>query len=210
LLSALTEDSVLERRPADSLVTVRKAAMHDIQPILDLINSYAAKGIMLPRTEFEMSENIRDFSVAYSGGKLVGCGAMNFYSPVMGEVRSLAVAPDNRTQGIGLLLVEALAREAKEYSLDAIFAFTYVPGFFARMGFQEVERGELPLKAWKDCLRCPKFNSCDEIAVVRILAPDRWVTHRNPSADAFDFGEQVLIQLPTIKPQANSIMPIKQ
>ena len=65
------------------------------------------------------------------------------------------------------------------------------------MGFQEVERGELPLKAWKDCLRCPKFNSCDEIAVVRILAPDRWVTHSKP--EGFDFADPVLIQLPTIK-----------
>jgi amino-acid N-acetyltransferase len=201
MLSALTADSVLERRATDHLVTVRKAAMHDIQPILDLINSYAAKGIMLPRTEFEMSENIRDFSVAYSDGKLVGCGALHFYSPVMAEVRSLAVAPDNRTQGIGLLLVESLMREAKDYGLDAVFAFTYVPGFFAKLGFQEVERGELPLKAWKDCLRCAKFNSCDEIAVVRILAPDRWASHHSaePSNGGFDFAEQVLIQLPTIK-----------
>ena len=204
MLSALTADSVLERRSADHLVTVRKADMQDIQPILDLINSYAAKGIMLPRTEFEMSENIRDFSVAYSGGKLVGCGALHFYSPVMAEVRSLAVAPDNRTQGIGLLLVKALVREAKDYGLDAIFAFTYVPGFFAKMGFHEVERGELPLKAWKDCLRCPKFHSCDEIAVVRILAPDRWVTHAKPAEYAWvDFAEQVLVQLPTIKSQAH-------
>ena len=220
MLSALTADSVLERRSADSLVTVRKAAMHDIHPILDLINWYAAKRIMLPRTEFEMSENIRDFSVAYSGGKLVGCGALHFYSPVMAEVRSLAVAPDNRTQGIGLLLAEALVREAQDYSLEAVFAFTYVPGFFAKMGFQEVERGELPLKAWKDCLRCPKFNWCDEIAVVRILAPNRWVSHRSTQMAtgaaeeaAVDFAEQVLVQLPTIKPparQPSSIIPIKQ
>jgi amino-acid N-acetyltransferase len=204
MLSALTADSVLERHAADSLVTVRKAAMHDIHAILDLINCYAAKGIMLPRTEFEMSENIRDFSVAYSDGKLVGCGALHFYSPVMGEVRSLAVAPDNRTQGIGLLLVEALVREARDYCLGAVFAFTYVPGFFAKIGFQEVERGELPLKAWKDCLRCPKFNSCDEIAVVRILEPDRWVGRHGNEEAAFDFAEQVLVQLPSIKPQATS------
>ena len=37
-----------------------------------------------------------------------------------------------------------------------------------------MERGELPLKAWKDCLRCPKFQACDEIAVLRVLRPQRW------------------------------------
>lgn len=199
MLSALTADSVLERRPTDSQVTVRKAGMHDIQLILDLINSYAAKGIMLPRTEFEMSENIRDFSVAYAGGKLVGCGALHFYSPVMAEVRSLAVAPENRTQGIGLLLVEALVREAREYALDAVFAFTYVPQFFAKIGFKEVERGELPLKAWKDCLRCPKFHSCDEIAVLRVLSPSGWVSHTKVQ----DFAEHALVQLPTVKYRSN-------
>jgi amino-acid N-acetyltransferase len=201
MISGLTADSVLEPPPVDTLVKVRKAGMRDIHPILDLINSYAAKGIMLPRTEFELSENIRDFSVAYSGDRLVGCGALHFYSPVMGEVRSLAVAPEERTHGIGMQLVEGLVREAQAYSLDALFAFTYVPGFFAKIGFQEVERGELPLKAWKDCLRCPKFNSCDEIAVVRILAPARWTYHHSAqhSAGLMDLAQQVLVQLPTIK-----------
>jgi amino-acid N-acetyltransferase len=61
--------------------------------------------------------------------------------------------------------------EAKENGIDAIFAFTYVPQFFHRVGFSEVERGELPLKVWKDCLRCPKFAGCDEIAVIKRLNP---------------------------------------
>src|SRR5947209_6831087 len=70
--------------------------------------------------------------------------------------------------------IEALVHEAKLYGLDAVFAFTYVPGFFSKVGFDEVERGQLPLKAWKDCVRCPKFSSCDEIAVLRVLRPGRW------------------------------------
>ena len=157
---------------------VRKAGMRDIAPLLELINGYAAKGIMLPRTEFEMSENIRDFSVLYSGRDLVGCGALHFYSPVVGEVRSLAVDPNWTTHGAGRLVVEAVIEEARQFSLDAVFAFTYVPGFFRKLEFQEVERGELPLKVWKDCLRCPKFQCCDEIAMVRVLEPGRWQGNR--------------------------------
>ncbi|MGI8988426.1 MAG: N-acetyltransferase [Bryobacteraceae bacterium] len=164
----------------DSL-QVRKAAMGDIAPLLELINSYAAKGVMLSRTEFELSENIRDFSVIYSGNDLLGCGALHFYSPTMGEVRSLAVAENAKTRGVGRMLVEALVQEAAQYLLDAVFAFTYVPQFFEKVGFREVERGTLPLKAWKDCLRCPKFQSCDEIAVLRVLNPVRWREHQSQS-----------------------------
>jgi amino-acid N-acetyltransferase len=151
---------------------VRKAGMRDIPSILNVINGYAAKGVMLPRTEFEMSENIRDFSVAHTGPELAGCGALHFYTPTVAEVRSLAVDPKAKGLGVGRALVEALEAEAREDALEAVFAFTYVPEFFAKLGFYEVERGELPLKAWKDCLRCPKFQNCDEIAVLKRLSPE--------------------------------------
>ncbi len=147
----------------------RKAGLRDIPLILALINSYAAQGIMLPRTEFEMAENIRDFSVAYKGEQLVGCGALHFYTPTSAEVRSLAVLPERKQHGIGRALVAALEEEAQENGLESIFAFTYAPQFFRKLGFCEIERGELPLKAWKDCLRCPKFHHCDEIAVLKRL-----------------------------------------
>ena len=84
--------------------------------------------------------------------------------------------------GAGRRLVEALVREASDYSLDAVFAFTYVVDFFRKVGFREVERGELPLKAWKDCLRCAKFHCCDEIAVLRVLRPDHYQVWGAPAA----------------------------
>jgi len=172
--------------------TVRKATMGDIHAVLKLINGYATNGIMLPRTEFEMSENIRDFTVAYSGSQLLGCGALHFYTPTSGEVRSLAVEPALKTHGVGRLIVEALEREALDNGLHAIFAFTYVPDFFRKVGFREVERGELPLKVWKDCVRCPKFSCCDEIAVVKALRPDAVLeTAVEP--------ESSLIQLPQLR-----------
>jgi amino-acid N-acetyltransferase len=153
-------------------VVVRKANMADIPALLRLINGYAAKGTMLPRTEFEMSENIRDFSVLAVDDDIGAVGALHFYSPQTAEVRSLAVDPDAKSRGLGRQMVEALEDEARAFDLHSVFAFTYVEGFFAKLGYEQVERGELPLKAWKDCLRCPKFQSCDEIAVVKYLRPD--------------------------------------
>jgi amino-acid N-acetyltransferase len=195
MISGLTADAVMEPLVSPRDLVVRKAGMHDIGPILDLINGYAAKGIMLPRTEFEVSEDIRDFSVILAGGRLVGCGALHFYTPTIGEIRSLAVAESAKTHGIGRRLIETLAGEASGYALDAIFAFTYVAEFFRKMGFHEVERGELPLKVWKDCLRCPKFQCCDEIAVIRILRPEnrRELNQYSGGASAH------LIQLPVLR-----------
>ena len=170
----------------------RKASMGDIPALLHLINGYAAKGVMLARTEFEISENIRDFSVAYDGNELLGCGALHFYSPTIAEVRSLAVSPSVTTRGIGRHIVEGLEAEARGFGLHAIFAFTYVTGFFSRLGFHQVERGELPLKAWKDCLRCPKFQACDEVAVVKRLSD----AYEAPLLPAYLPLAQDLIQLP--------------
>ncbi len=154
------------------MYTTRKAAMADIPAILDLIDNYAAQGIMLPRTEFELSEFIRDFTVILDGKQLAGCAALHFYGPSVAEVRSLAVHPNYKGTGAGRQLMEALDREAEEFNLSSLFAFTYVPGFFAKMGYAEVDRNVLPLKAWKDCLRCPKFQACDEIAVLKRLRPE--------------------------------------
>ncbi|MBI4910453.1 MAG: N-acetyltransferase [Acidobacteria bacterium] len=153
-------------------LVARKAGMQDIPAVLKLINSFAAKGIMLPRTEFELAENVRDFMVVCDGERLIGCGALHFYSAKFAEIRSLAVDSTVQKSGIGAVLMQALESEAESYGLHALFAFTYVPGFFSKMGYREVERGELPLKAWKDCLRCPKFQACDEIAMLKPLRSD--------------------------------------
>ena len=163
-------------------VTLRDAKLPDIPGLLRVINAYASQGIMLPRTEFEMAENIRDFIVAEKAGEVIGCGALHFYTPRSAEVRSLAVAADKKSAGVGRKIVEALELQAVEHQLQSIFAFTYVPGFFEKLGFSQVDRGELPLKAWKDCLRCPKFQACDEIAMLKQLAEGS----SHPSIEVFN------------------------
>jgi amino-acid N-acetyltransferase len=187
MLSSTTDSSVT--KVLNDLEPIRKATLKDIPGLLHLINGYAAEGIMLPRTEFELSENIRDFTVIEGGGKIVGCGALHFYTPISGEVRSLATAPDYKGRGIGRLVVETLENEAIQNDLHSIFAFTYVSDFFHKLGFRQVDRGLLPLKVWKDCLSCPKFDRCDEIAVVKALRPDPLFTL------ALDLPSE-LVQLP--------------
>ena len=119
MISGVRADAFLERPSMGAELTARKAVMRDIPAILALINGYAAQGIMLPRTEFEMSEAIRDFTVVERAGEFLGCGALHFYSPTVGEIRSLAAR--EKAHGAGRRLVEALLAEAQIYELDAVF-----------------------------------------------------------------------------------------
>jgi amino-acid N-acetyltransferase len=178
---------------------IRSAVLTDIPALLTLINAYAKGGIMLPRTEFEMAENIRDFVVALDDNRLIGCGALHFYTPTSGEIRSLAVEPGLKTRGIGRSLVETLEAQARENDLHSLFAFTYVDGFFRKLGYEEVDRGELPLKAWKDCLRCPKFQACDEIAMLKRIKIVPAANHTSSGVNPGPLGPKPeLIQLPRL------------
>ena len=150
---------------------IRTAELADIPAMLRLINGYAAQAIMLPRTELELCEGLRDFLVVVDNDELVGCGALHFYTPHMAELRSLAVALYHARSGAGQRLVRELREQARQHGVDIVFLFTYVPGFFHKLGFQEVDRAALPLKTWKDCQRCPHFQSCDEIAMSYLLTP---------------------------------------
>ncbi len=189
---------------------LRKARLSDVPAMLELINGYARAGAMLPRAEFEMCENIRDFSIACRGEQLAGCGALHFYTPQMAEVRSLAVSESVKAAGVGRRIVDYLVQEGREFGLDVVFAFTYVVQFFEKCGFQVVDRGTLPLKAWKDCVRCPHFNCCDEIAMVYLLSPEArafeesndGLIHLSSHITRWPGGSDELIRIPTPAPAA--------
>lgn len=151
---------------------VRKAEIGDAQAIHDLINLYAQRGDMLPRTMGEVFENLRDFFVVRGpDGELVGCVALHIVWSDLAEVKSLAVSEQVQTRGLGSLLVNATLDEAREIGLERVFALTYRPTFFERLGFEQADVMTLPRKVWNECYRCPKFPSCNEIALVCELSP---------------------------------------
>ena len=199
-----TSTSTRVGTPAHAAVDfeVRKASMADIPGLLALINAFAARGSMLPRTEFEMAENLRDFTVIQVEDRLAGCGALHLYTPKAAEIRSLAISPGLQGRGAGTAIVKALEAEAQAFGVEEVFAFTYLPAFFRKLGFVEIDRGELPLKAWKDCLRCPKFQCCDEIAVIKQL-PVTGVgvmnTHTCGVASTDSFADEPAPSLPVLR-----------
>jgi amino-acid N-acetyltransferase len=150
---------------------VRKARVTDAAAIQRLIAVFAERDEMLHRSLGEIYENIRDFFVVEEEeGKVVACGATHVCWSHLAEIKSLAVAEERQGCGYGRQIVQACIAEAEELDLRTVFALTYKPGFFARLGFRVVDKATLPHKVWNECVRCPKFPGCGEIAVVRDLA----------------------------------------
>ena len=141
---------------------IRKAKIKEAAKLQEMINFYAAKNMMLPRSLNEIYENIRDFFVYEKDGKIVGCCALHVCWQDLAEVKSLAVAPKYKSKGVGKELVEKALDEAKALGVKRVFALTYVPAFFRKCGFKPISKSKLPQKIWGECINCVKFPNCDE------------------------------------------------
>jgi amino-acid N-acetyltransferase len=166
---------------------VRPAAIGDVPVIHHLLEIYAAKGNLLPRTMSELYRHLRDFFVIEVAtgpsldrdprlgpigeidGQVVACGALEIFTEDLGEVRSLVVDEAHEGRGLGRLLVERITNEARAIGLKRLMALTYVPAFFHKLGFQTVAMDTLPEKVWGVCVKCYKYNQCDETAVLKEL-----------------------------------------
>ncbi|TEB10815.1 Amino-acid acetyltransferase [Pelotomaculum sp. FP] len=143
-----------------------KAKITDVEPIHALINYYAEKGLMLARPRTMLYESLREFTVARDQGKVVAAGSLHIIWEDIAEVRALAVAPEYAKKGVGRKLVDMFIEEAGELGLPRLFALTYQQVFFEKCGFHVVPKESLPQKVWKECVNCPKFPNCEEIAMI--------------------------------------------
>ena len=161
---------------------IRKARLADIPALQEMINYYAAKQIMLPRTLTDLYECVREFLVAEEDGQILGCGALKLYSQELGEIRSLCVSPGVENRGLGRALTENLLAEAEQFGLKTVFALTLVTDFFLKRGFRESVRERFPMKVWRDCLRCDRYSRCKE-KTVAIDLPLRFEKDSEPKLE---------------------------
>lgn len=153
------------------MLTIRKADLRDVPELHQLINHYAAERVMLPRTLADLYEHLGEFTVAEENGKLLGCGALKFYSREIAEIRSLCVEVRLKSNGVGRKIAQSLLSDAERFGLKTVFALTVAPAFFGKLGFREVPRENFPTKVRRDCLRCELYATCNEKAVALELVP---------------------------------------
>lgn len=152
---------------------IRKALITDVKEIHSLLQLYSKQGLMLGRPLSRIYDHLRDFFVYVdeTGGNMGGFCALQICWENMAEIRSLAVHPDFTGRHIGQKLVAASLDEARQMGIGKVFTLTYQDKFFAKQGFKVIDNSELPLKIWSDCILCPKYPDCDEIAMITNTLP---------------------------------------
>jgi amino-acid N-acetyltransferase len=149
-------------------MVIQKATTADVRSIHGILAVYAEEGLLLSRPLSELYDHLRDYFVLKEAGgsEVLGVCALGICWQDLAEIRSLAVRKDHHGKGYGVKLVDACLDEARSLELKRIFTLSYIPAFFQKLGFREVEKSILPHKIWADCLKCPKFPDCDETALM--------------------------------------------
>ena len=149
---------------------IRNAGIKDIKPIHDLLQHFSAKGLLLGRSLSSLYDQLRDFKIFedHEAGPsgVAGVCALHVCWENLAEIRSLAVVEKCQKRGVGSALVRGCLDEAGGFGITRVFTLTYQPDFFAKLGFRKIDKGELPHKVWSDCIHCPKFPDCDEVAMI--------------------------------------------
>ena len=154
-------------------MNIRPARVGDVPAIYELIRTFADRKLMIRRSMGELYESIREFLVAVDdGNRVAGCVALHVFWEDLAELKCLAVAEDAQGQGVGGRLVDACWEAARELEINSVFALTYAVEFFERCGYHQIDKAELPHKIWNECVRCPLFPSCREVALIRSHEPE--------------------------------------
>ena len=152
------------------MINYTKATLLDVQAMQKLIEPEIKNGTILPRSDDEMSTNIRSYILAKHEDEIVGFLALHIYSTTLAEVRSLIVHEKFRSKKVGSELVSQAVEAGKILGLEEILVLTYANTFFTRLGFNEIPKESLPNhKIWADCIKCNHFPVCNEISLIKTL-----------------------------------------
>jgi amino-acid N-acetyltransferase len=153
---------------------LRKAKFEDAQAIQNLICFYSEDGKMLFRSLEDIEQNIADFRVYEKSDEVVGIVNLKFGWDKLVEIRSLGVDPRFHRQGIATQMIQdSIDQVSLNQDCDTVFVLTYAIPLFEKLGFQTIDKINLPQKVWNDCQQCLHQDNCDETAMSFSLLPLR-------------------------------------
>lgn len=134
-------------------VTVRPAITADVLAIRNLVENYAGDGPrLLRKNTVTLYEDVQEFYVAELDGKIVGCGALHVMWHDLGEIRTVAVDPAIKGQGIGSQIMNALTQRAIALGLNKLFCLTFETKFFTGHGFSPIQESPVDASTYAELL----------------------------------------------------------
>ena len=182
----------------DVAIQITKASSETFLGLYELIKTFSDRKLMLPLTQDDIFHRAQAFRVVIASPedhhcepegrgnspaatsrrsrdlpndtkKVIASAHLDIFTPVLAEIKSLAVADEFQKQGLGRALVEDCETEARELGIQKLFVLTYQEEFFKKLGYKVVSRDTLPEKVYKECVKCSFYNDCNEIAMTKVL-----------------------------------------
>ncbi len=134
-------------------INVRSAITSDVLAIRDLVENYAGDGPrLLRKNTVTLYEDVQEFYVAELDGKIVGCGALHVMWHDLGEIRTVAVDPAIKGQGIGSQILNVLTQRATNLGITKLFCLTFETQFFTGHGFMPIEESPVDASTFAELL----------------------------------------------------------
>ncbi|MEP6735023.1 MAG: arsenic resistance N-acetyltransferase ArsN2 [Chryseolinea sp.] len=134
-----------------------------LQELIELV-----KSAELPTDDINISNNLFKAYYDDTNNILLGCGGLELYGHYA-LLRSLAVAPSQRSKSFGKEIVQDIIGEAKKMLIEKIYLLTETaPDFFTKLGFKSIARDLVPheLKASSEFTSvCPVSAICMELVL---------------------------------------------
>ncbi|BAV58907.1 acetyltransferase [Endomicrobiia bacterium] len=150
-------------------MNIRSARVMDVKEIHKLVEYHANNKEMLHRSLSAIYENIQEFVVLESEDNIVGCGALHVSWENLAEIKALAVSDKYKGQGFGRKIVKILQDNAKNLGVSRVFALSFKPKFFIKLGYEIIPKETLPHKIWSECINCHLFSECGEVPLLITL-----------------------------------------
>jgi amino-acid N-acetyltransferase len=161
---------------------VRPARTGDVRAIAALVEPLVQQRILLGKNLVAFFESVHEFVVAVdSDGTLIGCGALHVLWEDLGEVRTLAVAPEHLKRGIGHAILDRLEEEALALGLTRLFCLTFETEVFGRHGFSAISESLVDPAVYAELVQSSDEGIAEALDLARVkpntLGNTRMVKH---------------------------------
>jgi amino-acid N-acetyltransferase len=130
---------------ANQYQSIRAMTRADVPDVYRLMQPLVQRGLLVPRTESDLVQNIDDYVVFETDGIVHGSGALHLYNEQQGEIAGLAVDAAYADFRIGQRIVQFLLEGARRAGLSEVFVLTtQASDWFEQLGFSPATVNDVP------------------------------------------------------------------